>query len=195
VDKNKFQFVGRRFGVYVGRLSEIKLPKDLLFVALKIKKHADLSDVLIVIIGDGEIRKDMEKMTKEMDLEKSILFLGDCKQNEIAGILPYASAYLATHSGLSLVEAALAATPLIAYDYEWHPELVKTRITGELVPHRDWNKMAESFAGIIRNPIYAKTLGVNARALALEIMDQKKIQAIEIENYAKLLNDGESNND
>ena len=71
VDKNKFQFVGRRFGVYVGRLSEIKLPKDLLFVALKIKKHADLSDVLIVIIGDGEIRKDMEKMTKEMDLEKS----------------------------------------------------------------------------------------------------------------------------
>jgi glycosyltransferase involved in cell wall biosynthesis len=194
VDKNKFQFVGRRFGVYVGRLSEIKLPKDLLLVAFEMKKHADLSDVSIVIIGDGEIRKDMEKMAREMNIEKSILFLGDCKQNEIAGILPYAVAYLAPHSGLSLVEAALAATPLIAYDYEWHPELVKPGITGELVPHRDWKKMAESFVGILRNPTYGKELGVKARLLALEMMDQKKIQAIEIENYSRLLNVGEYRN-
>jgi glycosyltransferase involved in cell wall biosynthesis len=188
LERAKYSFIGTPFGVYVGRLTKIKMAPDLLYVGHELKQHKEFSDINIVLIGDGDLRNELEKMASDFGLGKSMHFLGECRQDEIAGILPHASVYLAPHSGLSLVEAALAGVPLIAYDYEWHPELVKQGITGELVPHHDWKKMAESFWRILRDPGYGKTLGANARMLAMEMMDQKKIQAIEKEQYKKLLN-------
>jgi glycosyltransferase involved in cell wall biosynthesis len=180
-------FLNTRFGIYVGRLTKIKMPKDLLYVLRTIKQYKDFSDVNLVLVGDGDMRAEMEQMANELGLGTSLIFLGDCTQNEIAEILPHAAAYLAPHSGLSLVEGALAGIPLIAYDYEWHPELVRQGLTGELVPHHDWKKMAESFGRLLRDPSYGRTLGANARALAMDMMDQKKIQAFETEQYRKLL--------
>jgi glycosyltransferase involved in cell wall biosynthesis len=162
------------------------MAQDLIYVGRELKQRGEFSEINIVMIGNGDLREEMEKMARDFDLGKSMHFVGECRQNDIAGILPHASAYLAPHSGLSLVEAALAGIPLIAYDYEWHPELVKQGLTGELVPHHDWKQMAESFGRIVRDPGYGKTLGANARKLALEMMDQKKIQAFESEQYQKL---------
>jgi glycosyltransferase involved in cell wall biosynthesis len=186
LDRARYPFIGAPFGVYVGRLTKIKLATDLIYVGRELKQRGEFSEINIVMIGNGDLREEMEKMARDFNLGKSMHFVGECRQNDIAGILPHASAYLAPHSGLSLVEAALAGIPLIAYDYEWHPELVKQGLTGELVPHHDWKQMAESFGRIVRDPGYGKMLGANARKLALEMMDQKKIQAFESEQYQKL---------
>lgn len=186
IDK-KYNLLGKRFAVYVGRLSPMKLPIDLLLVAEMVHNTEGYSDLKIVIIGDGELRQIMEKIVVEKNIKDVVLFLGNCKQDEIAAILPKACAYLSPHSGLSLLEAALAEIPLIAYDYEWHPELIKQGETGELIPFKNWKKMARALIHIAGNPSYGKILGVSARIHALEMMDQNKIILQEINAYKRIL--------
>lgn len=179
------EFLGKPFGVYVGRLTKIKHVDHLIYVAAEVKKV--YPTIVVVLIGDGDIVETMKHEVARLGVENNILFLGKQKQEFIASLLPHATAYLAPHSGKALVEAAYAGIPLIAYNWEWHAELVQHRITGELVTFKDWHAMAESFCRILSDPLYAKRLGDNARTVVLEMMDQKKIQALERAKYLEVL--------
>jgi len=178
-------FLGRPFGLYVGRLTKVKHAEDLLLVAQEAKKT--VPGAAVVLIGDGDLREEFDKKARDLGITDAVFFLGKKRQEWIARLLPMASAYLSPHSGRSLVEAAFAGLPLIAYDWEWHAELVVPGVTGELVPYRDWKKMAESFCTMLTKKEYASELGKNARKMAMEVMDQKKIQELEKNKFLEIL--------
>ena len=179
------EFAHNPFGIYVGRLTKIKHADHLINVAAEVKKL--FPSIVIALIGDGDIVEAMKDEAAKMGVQNNVLFLGKQKQGFIASLLPHAAAYLAPHSGRSLVEAAYAGIPLIAYDWEWHSELVQHQITGELVPFKDWHAMAQSFCRILSDPLYARKLGDNARAVVMKMMDQKKIQSLERAKYLEIL--------
>jgi glycosyltransferase involved in cell wall biosynthesis len=115
-----------------------------------------------------------------------MFFWGKATQEELAGLLPMAQAYLAPHSGRALSEAALAGLPLIAYNWEAQAEVVISGETGELVPYRDYKAMAESFIKILNDKGYARKLGENARKYLLAISDPQKTLAIEKQKYCEI---------
>jgi len=181
----EYPFAGKRFCVYVGRLSRIKHTEDLIYMMSEICKQ--YPDMLLVLIGKGEIEEELKKLSIELGIQKNVLFLGAIKQQHLAGFLPAAAVYVAGHSGRSLAEAALAGLPMVVYDYEWHPELVKPGITGELAPFGDWKKLAQGVCSILSDKQYAIRLGTNARKLGMELLNQEKIVEQEKASYTRLL--------
>lgn len=178
-------FHDRPFGILVGRLTAVKYPADALLVAARVRER--IPDIALVFVGAGDLQDQLEEQAHAMGLENTVYFVGLRNQEWLARIYPHAMAYLSPLTGRSLVEAALAGLPLIAYDCDWHAEIVESGVTGELVAFRDWEAMAEGFARVVVDREYRAKLGANARAVALRMMDQTEIEDIERHAYARLL--------
>ena len=94
---------------FVGRLTEIKNVPLLLKVAklYKEKRKADFPNLRFVIIGDGHLRKDLEKEAEMLDLKDTVEFLGNREDAEVfyAGLDIVALVSLNEGTPLSLIEA------------------------------------------------------------------------------------------
>jgi len=139
-----------------------------------------------VIIGSGSMKKELESLVFSLGIAESIVFAGNRDQSWISRILPYASVIISPQMGRALTESALAAVPLVAYDYDWQREVVIDGLTGYLVPHKDWLKLAEKTEYLLKNPILAKEIGQNARKKIIHMMDPVKLEQNEISEYEKL---------
>ena len=101
--------------VVIGRLTKQK-GHSLLINALKMLE--DKINFVLFIIGEGELKEDLIKLAKELNLEKRIKFLGN--QNDIPAILRTCDMYLlpSLWEGLSisLLEAISTGIPIVATD-------------------------------------------------------------------------------
>lgn len=67
-----------------------------------------------------------------------------------------------THGGITLIEGALAVTPLVAYRHDWHPDLVGEDERGLLVPFRDVKAFGHAIAAVVGDPQAARQRAVRA---------------------------------
>jgi glycosyltransferase involved in cell wall biosynthesis len=108
----------------VGRLIERKGHKDLLpaFAQLLKKRPHDR----LILAGDGEYRKEVEKMINEMDITESVDLLGTVKN--VPDLLNKADFFVfpSYFEGLpgALIEAMLAKVPIICSDIPENKECV-----------------------------------------------------------------------
>lgn len=171
--------------IVVGRLIEVKRPFEILDATAHISQLLPRAKVLM--IGDGPLREPLMKACRERKLEDNILFLGSRDQEWLVRAYPNCTAYLSPLTGRALAEAALAGIPAIAYDCDWHSELVKTGKTGTLVPVGDTAAMANAFVDLVKRPEKRKELGRNARSLALEMMAPDRVLHRERAAFSQLL--------
>jgi len=181
-------FQGRPFGIVVGRLTPVKYPVDVLEAARRIKDR--VPSAAIAMVGDGELLDELEESRREMGLEGTVYFLGRRDQAWLAKVYPHATAYLSPLAGRSLSEAALARLPLVAYDTDWHSEIVRSGETGSLVEFRDWRAMADAFCEMYENPEVAARRGRAARDLVLKMMSKEAVLQKELGAYRWLLEEG-----
>jgi len=88
--------------------------------------------------------------------------------------------------GRALVEACLAARPIVAYDYDWQREIIRHEMTGMLVSNGDWQKMCRAALWLLDHPASAQHLGKAARKSALEMMCPEKLLEAEVKAYERL---------
>jgi glycosyltransferase involved in cell wall biosynthesis len=69
--------------------------------------------------------------------------------------------------GFSLIEACAAASPVIAYDVEWHSELIRDGETGFLVAEHDVDRLTFVVSRLLDDPDLGVTLGMRAQELAV----------------------------
>jgi glycosyltransferase involved in cell wall biosynthesis len=131
------------------------------------ERHPQLAGLLI---GDGSIRAELEARARELGLDGHLFFVQGRDHLWVSQALAAATLVLAPMAGLTLTEAALARAPIVAYDYEWHGELIADGETGVLVPYRDTDAMAAAACALLDDPERAARLGVAARAAALQRM-------------------------
>lgn len=151
--------------VYVGRLSPEKYADDLVECFLGIRERRPGSH-LIVVGGSGTLREWAVERVRAAGAGGGFHLVEGLDAAEIFSVLSAAGTVLVTHGGYSLLEACLAGAPVVAYDYEWHPELVTDGETGRLVPYRDVDAMTEAAVGLLENPERARALGDRARTVA-----------------------------
>ena len=82
--------------------------------------------------------------------------------------------------------ACLAGAPIVAYDYDWQGEIIHSGETGELVPEGDWEQMAIHASKLLADPAQARRVGNAARKLAMEMMNPKVLDSIEVSSYEAL---------
>jgi glycosyltransferase involved in cell wall biosynthesis len=101
----------------VGRLTEIKNHR-LFLEAAAILKQTDGSRARFVIIGDGNLRLDLEAQAKSLKLENNVAFLGT--RNDPENFYPaldiVALTSLNEGTPLTLIEAMANARPVVATD-------------------------------------------------------------------------------
>jgi glycosyltransferase involved in cell wall biosynthesis len=139
------------------------------------------------MIGDGTLRADLAETARELGISDRIVFAGNRDQFWLSRVLPRATAILAPLSGRSLGEAALSGTPVIAYDVDWHGEIIESGVTGELVPCEDVEAMTDATARILDAPAYGKRIGAAARQWMLDRMHPSVVNEQQKLAYDKLL--------
>lgn len=175
----------RPFMVLVSRLEPVKHPDDVLRALAGCKPH--VPDLAVVFVGDGTMRDQLESLADELGLADDVRFMGYRDQQWIAAALSSATVILSPLTGRALVEACLSGTPVVAYDVEWHSELVANGETGILVSYRNIGEMAAAVVGLLTNPSWAAELGGKARSATLEMMDPSRLKDHEQAEYLKLL--------
>lgn len=170
----------------ISRLEKLKIVDH----AIKSFKEMNCSiDSHLYIFGDGSERKSLMNIVSEFGLEDRIHFLGNVDQETLARLLPHMDLVLSPSMGRALTEAALAAIPIIAYETDCHPEIVKTGETGMLVNYLDIQAMADAGEYLFNNRAEAKLMGKAARIRTLDLMNPRKLVAEQQNIFSKLIED------
>lgn len=118
-------------------------------------------DSLLFLISDGEERKNLERLVKNLRLEKKVIFLG---------FIPDAKKYLhafdifalpSRKEGLpyTLLEAGMASLPVVSTRVGGIPEVVTHEKSGLLVDSGDINNLNLSLTKLIKDSSLRSTLG------------------------------------
>ncbi len=174
---DEFGFAGRRIVTCVTRLERVKHPEDVLASVAAARRRDPR--IAAVIVGEGAMRAELERLRAELGLQEHVAFAGDRDQRWIARMLTHSAVIVAPLAGLALVESALSGTPIAAYDVEWHAELLRSPAEGLLVPYRDTDALADAICTLAGDPDRAASVAAAARARALELMQPEKLIADE----------------
>lgn len=171
--------------VSVMRLEPVKHAEDLVEIVEIVRRER--TNVACVIVGDGSQRDEMLDQIEARGLSGAVVLVGNKEQRWIASLLADADVVVAPMMGRALVEAALSGTPIVAYDVDWHGELIDDGETGVLVPFGDREAMARAISRILDDPGRAAEYGDRARKLALEAMSGKDADQVERDAWLRVL--------
>lgn len=160
--------------LYVGRLSPEKYPEDVIRCAASLSSWRD--DFKLLIAGDGVMASDLKLLARHLGIFNKVVFMGFQIQQRIKDLLFTADVILCPLSGSALVEAALSGTCIVAYDIEWHTEIIRHGFSGFLVKYRDYEGLARATLTLLEDPVLTKRLGKNARDLALRMFGTDQVQ-------------------
>jgi glycosyltransferase involved in cell wall biosynthesis len=151
--------------LYTGRLSPEKGLLDLVESAKYICQ--DYPEIKFVIIGIGPLERRLRKLAHNLDLNKSISFLGYMDQNKLVKYYQNAMVYVLPSyiEGLSttLLEAMSCGIPTVATNIAANSEVVVDNETGILVPPRDSKALADAIIYLLENEDIRESMGKNAR--------------------------------
>jgi len=174
-----------KFMLSVGRLQPVKFPDDAVRVLGELGRRGH--DIKLVFAGDGPMREELAELARAEGVEGRVVFAGNQDQHSLAQLNGHAAMILSPLTGRALSESALAAAPIVAYDLDWQSDLIETGKTGELVPFRQWEALADAAERFLRDAAYASQMGRGARRRALEILDPETLNQHERDCYGRLL--------
>ena len=183
--KREFGVEGKKLVIFVGRLSKENYVEDIVKSALKVVEQ--VPDAVFLLIGDGIERENLSALIADLNLKENVKLLGFQSRDKVADFRLNADVNLCLMGGFSLIEAAMSGKPAIAYDVEWHYELIKNGETGFLIKEGDIDAVANAVVELLNNPDLGKRLGENARKLAIERHSIEASSKIKIKHYEELL--------
>jgi glycosyltransferase involved in cell wall biosynthesis len=124
------------------------------------------SRVRLIMVGDGPLRADVERVLQEAGVAHLAWLPG--ARNDIPDILRGLDCFVLPSRGEGIsntvLEAMASGLPVIATDVGGNPELVEPGKTGELVPPGDAELMAHKILSYAADPARARLSGRAGRA-------------------------------
>lgn len=159
----RWQSEGRFVIGYLGRLVEGKGLHALLNAVARL----DASRVRLVIVGDGELRVDLERFAVALEIAQITHFFG-FRDDRLAFLRGFDVCVLPSRSeGLPqcLMEAMAFGVPVLASDIPGCRALVDDQVTGILCPVDDAECLAEKLLALAGDPALRGRLGQAGRSL------------------------------
>ncbi|PIU60622.1 MAG: hypothetical protein COS85_23525 [Armatimonadetes bacterium CG07_land_8_20_14_0_80_59_28] len=152
----------------VGRLTKQKGQEYLLRALPEIA--AQVMDVCVVLIGDGEDRPMLEKLARRLRVEEHVVFAGYQPQAEhlYPGMDIFLLASLWEGCPYTLLEAMYSRVPAIATDIEGNREVVEDAKTGLLIPPASPKALSQAVIGLHNSPEKREALGATAQQCVRE---------------------------
>ena len=137
-----------------------------------------------VSIGDGDERRNLEKLRKELNLEKNVELIFKSTEQEKIGLLEQSDVFVMPSVvnkksvegfGITYIEAASYGKPSIGGIYGGEGDAIKSGKTGYLCNGNDLNAIYDTLLKILSNDHY-KELGLNALEFSKEFNWEKIIK-------------------
>jgi glycosyltransferase involved in cell wall biosynthesis len=163
----------------IGRLDQQKNPLDFIRAAAIVA--GSYSDVQFVIIGDGSLRGECERLIHELKMNDKVFLLG--YRDDVAKILPILTiaAMSSLWEGLPIafLESMSAGKPIVANDVDGASDVVINGETGFLVPPHQPSKMAERILYLLNNDVLCNEMRHVAQQRSNYFSVQRMVKQIE----------------
>ena len=147
------------------------------------------SQLLLRVMGEGDAREALEKLAKDLELEKNIEFIGRIPRENTAPYYQEASIFVlpSFNEGMSnaMLEALASGLPLIATNTGGTSELVEEGVNGFIVKMRDSQDLTDRIEILMKDEDLRKRMGEASRRKA-ELMSWKKVAKKYGELYDKI---------
>ncbi|HYK44862.1 MAG TPA: glycosyltransferase family 4 protein, partial [Parafilimonas sp.] len=150
---------------FVGRFEYEKGPDLFVYAAQYI--HQYMPDVHFIMVGEGEMQKELTKLGTRFRLQKNLHFVDWCENLAEA----YAALDILAHpsrsdgTSLVLLEAMACGKPAAGFSVGGIREIIENRNTGLLAPVGDWEALARRIIQLLeQKPEQLKKMGEAAKA-------------------------------
>lgn len=144
----------RKYAISVGRLIKRKSYDTLIKALAKVQKDIPLTS--IILVGDGPEYTNLKNLSKELGLEKDVIFIRDADDVKKFALLLAADLYVLSslHEGFGIVllEAMFTDLPIVATNNGGQCDLLKNDLNAILVPIQDEDILAEGIIEMLKNP-------------------------------------------
>ena len=155
---------GTRIVGTVGRLQPVKDQASLIRAFRHVQ--ARLPDTALVIVGDGSLREELERVATAEGVAGSVRFLGD--RGDVPRLLQgmdlFALSSLSEGYSIALLEACAAGLPIVATAVGGNAEIVRNGLNGMLVPSGDPIALGAAISELLQSPDSAASMGSAGRA-------------------------------
>ena len=173
----------------VGNVAALTGHKDqatLLAAAARVGVH--LPEARFVIVGEGELRGQLEAQARDLGLERRCIFAGF--RADLDRLIPAFTVFcLSSHMeglGTSLLDAMAFGVPVVATAAGGIPEAVTDGITGRLVPPRDPEALAAALVEALQDPARRDAWGRAGRKRFEERFTADRMVEATLAVYAEL---------
>ncbi len=149
--------------LFVGRLQKQKSPLKLIDTLKACRKN----DICLLIIGEGNLRSELEEHIKKKGLKGRVFILGSMTQDKLADFYNASDTLLLTsnYEGMPIcvLEALGCGLPVVTTNVGEVNRVVKNGFSGEVVDSFDPEMISKAAEKILSNPqIYTKDNCVNS---------------------------------
>ncbi|PKM91844.1 hypothetical protein CVU82_01395 [Candidatus Falkowbacteria bacterium HGW-Falkowbacteria-1] len=170
-----------------------KKNKDILFIGGLDKAHyfkgvdiliqafsqANLENTELLISGEGELKKEYQKLVKDLKLENKVKFIGKLNSEELinnyqkADVLVLPSINSNEAFGIVLIEAMACGTPVIASNLPGVRSVFENNKSGLLIEAKNIEDLKNKLENIMADNKSRENMGEEAYELVLKKYEQK----------------------
>ena len=144
-----------------------------------------------VIMGEGELRQELERHTAKLNLSNRVTFTGFL--DNLGAVLPELDVFLMTSEeeglGTSILDAFAARVPVVATAAGGIPEMVLDERTGLLADVKKPMQLARQIMRVLGDHDFAEALTTQAQALLLEKFTYQQTAKKTLQVYREVLED------
>ena len=172
--------------VHTSNFRQVKRVPDTIRILKEVQKKIPAK---LMLVGDGPERSETERLARELDVHKDVIFLG--KQDGLAEILSSADVFLMPSQsesfGLSALEAMACGLPVVSSSVGGLPELVRHNETGFIAEIGDIERMAKYTVELLTNEKKYNYFSEKCLDLARNSFAKELVVPKYIEYYEKVL--------
>jgi glycosyltransferase involved in cell wall biosynthesis len=154
---------GQFLVAWLGRMTEIKRVDDLIRVFADLRARA--VDAVLVLVGDGPNRHELELLTARLGVAEFVRFTGF--RGDVGGVFRASDVVALTSANegtpVSLIEALAAGCAVVTTDVGGAADVVDRGAAGVLVPSGDLEAFADRLEELAHSPERRRTLGEAGR--------------------------------
>jgi len=144
---------------------------------------------LLVIVGDGPLKAQMQELAGKLGIYENTIFLGYRRDVEklVADFDLFVLPSINEGLGLSLLEAMALGKPVIATEVGGIPEVIKNGKNGLLIPPGDEKALAMAILKILSSKDFSRKLGQVAKETVYEKFSAISMAQKTVELYDDIL--------
>jgi glycosyltransferase involved in cell wall biosynthesis len=158
---------------YVGRLDPDKFSIDLVECLALVRERFPWAQ--LVCAGGGSFVARLRERAAELGVADGLFLLGSLELGDLATLVASSDVVVAPHMGYTLVEAGLAGVPIVTYDYDFHPEVLRDGAARWLAPFRDVRALADRVCSVLADRDSAT---LTARRLRERLLREHSLAAV-----------------